>query len=111
VALHVTPKDQEYIDRDDRGLPIRGVREGDRLPAVPIVEAEPAAPEICLTLEPAGVGLSRRTGRSWRERTIALQERWGACGLAFLEALFIAADRRASMLNTIDLGLVSEVQS
>jgi CRISPR-associated endonuclease/helicase Cas3 len=111
VALHSTPKDQEYIDRDDRGLPIRGVREGDRLPAVPIVEGEPAAPEICLTLEPACVGLSRRTGRSWRERTISLQERWGACGLAFLEALFIAADRRASMLNTIDSGLVSEVQS
>ena len=111
VALHSTPKDQDYIDRDDRGLPIRGVREADRLPSVPIVEGEPAAPEIGLTLEPAFVGLSRRTGRSWRERTIALQERWGASGLAFLEALFIAADRRASMLKTIDQSLVSEVQS
>lgn len=111
VALHSAPKDQDYHDRDARGLPIRGVREGDILPAIIIVNGESALPEISLTLEPACVGLSRRTGRSWRERTLGLQERWGACGLAFLEAIFVAADRRASKLKTPDPTLVTEVKS
>ena len=110
VALHSVPKDQDYHDRDQLGLPIRGVREGDILPVISIVDGEPALPEISLTLEPACVGLSRRTGRSWRERTLGLQEQWGACGLAFLEAIFVAADRRASKLNTPDPALVQETR-
>jgi CRISPR-associated endonuclease/helicase Cas3 len=107
VALHAGPKDQEYHDPGDgRGLPIRGVREGDELPSVVLDPAAGALPPLRLSLEPASLGLSSRMGRSWRERTLDLTERFGPSALAWLEALIIAADRRASRLNTPDPALV-----
>ena len=108
VALHAAPKDQEYRDRDGRGLPIRGVREGDRLPAVAIDHGAPLVPEISLTLEPAAIGLSTRTGASWRERCLGLLEHFGPAGLAYLESLLRAADVRASRLKTNDPALIQE---
>jgi len=109
VALHAGPKDQEYLARDERGLPIRGVRDGDALPAITLDGAS-SLPELSLTLAPAALGLSPRTGRSWRDRTAALLRAHGPGSLAYLEALLIAADRRASKLTTIDplLTAVSE---
>jgi CRISPR-associated endonuclease/helicase Cas3 len=106
VSLHAAPKDQEYRDVDGRGLPIRGVREGDVLPSVLIDASTPPLPPLSLTLEPASLGLSSETGRSWRERTDALLERFGPGALAWLEALIIAADRRASRLKSSDPALV-----
>jgi len=108
VALHAAPKDQDYHDRDGRGLPIRGVREGDQLPSVALVPGESALPEITLTLAPAALGLSERTGISWRERCIGLTDRHGPAGLAFLEAVLRAADIRASRLETNDPILTAE---
>lgn len=105
VALHAAPRDQEYRDRDGRGLPIRGVREGDRLPSVALVPGAAALPEVTLTLSPAAVGLSERTGISWRERCLGVMERCGPAGLAFLEAVLRAADIRASRLKTNDPAL------
>ncbi len=103
VALHASPKDQEYRESGDgRGLPIRGIREGDMLPSVVLDATAPPLPELVLTLEPASMGLSPATGRSWSERTSALLERFGPGALAWLEAVIIAADRRASRLNTSD---------
>ncbi|MGC4067354.1 MAG: CRISPR-associated endonuclease Cas3'' [Polyangiaceae bacterium] len=107
VALHAGPKDQEYVPCDDRGLPIRGVREGDALPSIPLDEVT-SLPALALTLAPASLGLSTVTGRSWRERTAALQRIHGPGSLAYLEALLIAADRRASKFKTVDPLLVSE---
>jgi len=108
VALHAAPKDQEYRDRDGRGLPIRGIREGDRLPSVVLIPGEPPIPEVTLTLSPAAIGLSERTGISWRERSLGVMERYGPAGLAFLEAILRAADVRASRLKTNDPALESE---
>jgi CRISPR-associated endonuclease/helicase Cas3 len=105
VALHAGPKDQEYIARDERGLPIRGIREGDVLPALSI-DGVTTLPSLSLTLAPAALGLSPVTGRSWRDRTAALLRAHGPGALAWLEALFVAADRRASKLTTPDPLLV-----
>jgi CRISPR-associated endonuclease/helicase Cas3 len=101
VALHAGPKDQEYVVRDERGLPIRGVREGDVLPAVSL-DGVSTLPSFPLTLAPAALGLSPVTGRSWRDRTAALLRAHGPGALAYLETLFVAADRRASKLTTPD---------
>lgn len=106
VALHAGPKDQDYVDRDQRGLPIRGVRNGDALPSVMLDSQKSPLPSLKLTLEPASLGLSSITGRSWRDRTSDLLRRYGPGALAWLEALLIAADRRASKLSTPDALLV-----
>jgi CRISPR-associated endonuclease/helicase Cas3 len=110
VGLHAAPKDQDYRDRDGRGLPIRGIREGDRLPSIALVPGEPPLPEVTLSLEPSKLGLSPKTGISWRERCIGLLERFGPASLAFLEAILRAADVRASQLATNDPALAAEVQ-
>ncbi|MCS6971084.1 MAG: CRISPR-associated endonuclease Cas3'', partial [Planctomycetes bacterium] len=102
VALHAAPADQDFVPPkgDSRGLPIRGLREGDVLPSLLLDPQDPPLPELTLTLAPATLGLSPRTGRSWRERTLGLQERFGPAALAWLEALIVAADRRASRWPT-----------
>lgn len=109
VTLHAAPKDQDYRDRDQRGLPIRGVREGDRLPAITLDSMTSPRPELFLTLEPAALGLSTRTGASWRERCLCLLSQFGPTGLAYLESLLRAADIRASRLKTNDPELQLEV--
>ncbi len=110
VGLHASPNDQEYRDTDGRGLPIRGVREGDQLPSILLAPDEPPMPEIELTLSPAYLGLSCRTGISWRERCISLIELHGPASLAFLEAILRAADVRASRMKTNDPMLVAEAK-
>lgn len=102
ASMHAAPRDQDYEDRDGRGLPIRGVREGDVLPSTMLSAASPPVSALTLSLQPATLGLSPVTGRSWRERSIELVHRFGPAGLAFLEALIVAADRRASRLRTED---------
>ena len=107
-ALQAAPKDQEYRDWNGAGLPIRGVREGDRLPTVELDPEQPSLPKVTLTLTPAAIGLSARTGASWRERYQHLIDRFGPAALAFLESLLRAADVRASRLQTNDPALVTE---
>lgn len=111
VALQASPKDQDYKDRDDRGLPIRGVREGDVISSIQLDAAEPPLAELSLSLEPAKLGLSPRTGASWRDRTLGLLDQYGPMALAYLETLLRAADVRASRLNTPDPILQSEVKA
>ncbi|MBX3423211.1 MAG: CRISPR-associated helicase Cas3' [Pirellulaceae bacterium] len=107
-GLFATPKDQDYRDHDGQGLPIQGVRENDLLASIEVDGLGMAIPELKLTLEPARMGLSPRTGASWRERSLSLVERYGPTTLAWLEAVFRAADVRASRLSTPDPALKME---
>lgn len=108
ASLHAAPADQEYVDRDGHGLPIRGVREGDLLPEVVLSPGGVPLPQSRLTLEPAVAGLSASTGRSWTERVQGLLRIHGPTSLALMEACLRAADVKASQLVTADALLTGE---
>lgn len=111
VALHAAPADQDYQPRqigDQRGLPIRGVRSGDVIPATSITPNGEPLPELTLTLEPASLGLSFETGASWRERTQQLIRHYGPAALGYLEAILRAADVRASQSTAVDPAFTGE---
>ncbi len=102
--LHAAPQDQQGRSGGTT-LPIRGVADGDLLPATDLAASpgEPAAtPAVALSLEPAAIGLSPRYGRSWTERVLELVDRHGPIELAWLETLLRVADVRASRLQTDD---------
>jgi len=99
TAWHTTPADQTYRDHDGCGLPLHGVREGDQLHSIDLAtSAGMATPQTIgrLTLEPARLGLSNRTGASWAERVGTMLLQHGPFALAYLETLFRAADARGS---------------
>ena len=109
ATWQATPSDQDFEDRDGHGQPLRGVREGDHLPATMLVDSTGATaslPAIELHLDPAAMGLSGRYGPSWVERVVRLRSRFGPFALAYLELLLRVADVRASRLNTEDPLLV-----
>jgi CRISPR-associated endonuclease/helicase Cas3 len=98
ARLHASPADQDAAVRQN-SLPIRGVYEGDALPALTLQDALGVCQQLPvsrLTLEPATLGLSSDTGRSWTERVDTLRAAHGPFSLAFLEAIIRAADVRAS---------------
>lgn len=101
ASMQASPKDQEFpIDGDfvGDGYPIRGVREGDVMPAtvLPTADGEAETPELTLSLSPAAMGLSPRYGASWSERISNLLRNYGPFTLGYLEAIVRAADARAS---------------
>jgi CRISPR-associated endonuclease/helicase Cas3 len=102
LGLHASPLDQMYAKEDGRGWPIRGVREGDRLPEVALGHSPTNLAEVQLTLEPASLGLSRLTGPSWVERCCRLLGEYSPAALASIEAIFRSADVRASKMDTPD---------
>jgi CRISPR-associated endonuclease/helicase Cas3 len=110
MRMQAHAKDQRYRDRDGRGLPICGVREGDRLAAVMGDGERPLVGELELSLELARLGLSDKTGPSWTERTLGLLAHYGPGPLALMEAVLRAADIRASQLDTADPLLPQEVR-
>ncbi len=77
----------------------RGIREGDELPAVDLIEGErwQGAP---LTLSIMELGWDETTRESWTERTRELLARHGPFELAWLETLLRIADWRASAKET-----------
>jgi CRISPR-associated endonuclease/helicase Cas3 len=102
MSLHASPTDQDYRDQDGRGLPIRGIREGDLLPPIYGPQDAELLGRTALTLETAQLGLSDRTGPSWTERALDLLRARGSGALALLEAIIRAADVRASRAGTPD---------
>lgn len=110
MAWHSSPADQQA---NDPGLRIRGVREGDILPTLPLAAADGGVhslPATSLDLSPSALGISHRTGRSWTERALNLVERFGPFTLAWLETLLRAADQRASIHPVTDTLLDEQEQ-
>ena len=99
-SMQASPADQQHpVAKAGDAMPIRGVVEGDIIPAIelsmPGGDSAPI-PETRLTLEPAKIGLSEQTGVSWAERCATLVEQYGPFMLAWLETLIRAADAQAS---------------
>jgi CRISPR-associated endonuclease/helicase Cas3 len=72
----------------------RGIHDGDELPEVQLGDA--VEPALRLDLEPMLLGASPSGEPSWMERMLTLRDKIGVFRLAFLEALIVAADCRAS---------------
>jgi len=109
-ALHPSPKDQDAPFSAQRGQPLRGIFENDRLPSLAFSPGESLLPSTGLRLSLAGLGLSPSTGRSWTERVQSLMDGYGPTTLALLEACLRAADARASRLTTHDPVLTAEAK-
>lgn len=102
LAWHAGKGDQS---EPDNGLRIRGVREGDILPPLPLTAGDGKVHELpatVLDLAPAKAGLSPRTGAAWTDRVLGLLAQYGPFTLAWLEALLRAADQRASRITVAD---------
>ncbi|MBT9583715.1 DEAD/DEAH box helicase [bacterium] len=103
ARLQASPADQKSLASDGT-MAIRGVKDGDTLPETDLFGSDGKLhrlPSQCLCLEPASMGLSPRTGRSWSERVSSLQQLHGPFTLAYLESLIRAADVRASRDTTL----------
>jgi CRISPR-associated endonuclease/helicase Cas3 len=108
LSWHACPADLEAQDQSPR---IRGLRDGDLLPALKLAAADGSLhtlPPTQVDLVPAAAGLNPRTGPGWTERVLGLLERYGPFVLAWLESLMRAADQRASRLNLPDDELQKE---
>ncbi len=100
ATLPMSPRDQDNPGPDGN-LPIRGVRDGDPLPALVLADTEGRdfeLPQVRLSLQPARLGLSPRYGPSWVERVLSLREHYGDFHLTWFEALLRVADVRASQI-------------
>lgn len=96
VSWHASSFDQ---DAKDTKLRIRGVRDGELLPALMLLDQHDKVtelPESRLDLAPSAIGLSGRTGRSWTDRVLGLLHKYGPFTLSYFEAIIRAADQRAS---------------
>lgn len=99
VSLHASPADQGHpVLKSGGEMPIRGILEGDMLPAtrLSIQTGVVEVPATTLTLAPAAIGVSENIGASWGDRCAALLAEHGPFQLAYLETLIRAADIRAS---------------
>lgn len=108
VAWHTCPADQKVADET---LRIRGLRQGDELPALTMFSGDDTQqifPAARLDLSPAAAGLSPRTGQGWTDRVLGLLRTHGPFALAWLEALLRAADQRTSRRSDIIDELLNE---
>lgn len=92
ARLAAAPADQDHpVAKTGDRMPIRGVMDDDRVPGAPL-----GLPDATLSLDPASLGFSPKTGASWTERVLGLLQKFGPFRLAYLETLLRAADCRAS---------------
>ncbi|MGB7343709.1 MAG: helicase-related protein [Pirellulaceae bacterium] len=80
-------------------IPVRGVLSGDELPPIEIALASGervTLPPVGLHTDISEMGWSARYGESWTQRVQHLRTRIGIFSLAYLEAIFRAADVRVS---------------
>jgi CRISPR-associated endonuclease/helicase Cas3 len=100
LAWHACPADQDATQHTIDGAPrLRGLRDGDELPGLPLVGSDGnfhGLPGTRLDLAPAAAGLNPSTGPGWTERVLGLLARHGPFALAWLESLLRAADQRTS---------------
>ena len=102
LAWHATAADQRAEDDLPR---IMGLKNGDKIPTVTLADTRGTfhdLPGFTLNLSPASAGLNPTTGMGWTERVIRLIETYGPFTLAWFEAMFRAADQRASRLEVTD---------
>lgn len=108
LAWRASPADQAA---NDDGLRILGVKDGDEIPSITLVTADGGCedlPAFKADLSMAAAGLNPAVGPGWTERALNLMETHGPFALAWMEAVFRAADQRASRLDITDDLLESE---
>ncbi len=108
MAWHTAPADQAANDLAHR---IAGVKDGDKVPEILLADADGAFKKMegfDVDLSLAAAGLNPRFGMGWTERVLKLLETRGPFALAWLEAIFRAADQRASRQEVRDELLHSE---
>jgi CRISPR-associated endonuclease/helicase Cas3 len=92
LSIRSLPSEETPEGAEDR-LFARGVVDGDMLPSVSLGEI--VTPPVALDLSFMRLGTGP-LGPSWLARSIALRDRIGPFGLAFLESVLRAADAQAS---------------
>ena len=98
VRLSIRSLPREKVPTGDAScLYARGVWDGDEIPSVDLGDGVTARPAK-LSLECMQLGRSEDGQPSWAERMLKLRDRLGPFRLAYLEAVFRAADMRASRL-------------
>lgn len=102
LAWHASPVDQAANDAQPR---IMGVKDGDNIPDISLVDSNGGIQKLngfSVDLSVAAAGLNPKTGMGWTERVLKLLETHGPFTLAWMEAIFRAADQRASNLSVKD---------
>jgi CRISPR-associated endonuclease/helicase Cas3 len=111
LAWHAGPADQSA---NDAQLRIMGVKDGDEVPGIVLVDSEGIfleLPGFRADLSIAAAGLNPKTGMGWTDRVLRLLDAHGPFTLAWMEAIIRAADQRASRLTIIDDLLNREVNA
>lgn len=92
LSIRALPNEDKPASLDAKFA--RGIHAGDTLPEVQL--GDEVKPALVLDLEPMLLGRSSAGEPSWMERMLALRDEIGVFRLAYLEALIVAADCRAS---------------
>jgi CRISPR-associated endonuclease/helicase Cas3 len=94
VRLSIRALPGEEKPKDAGAKFARGIHDGDALPEARLGEEVKSA--LTLDLEPMLLGESSAGEPSWMDRMLTLRDEIGVFRLAYLEALMVAADCRAS---------------